>query len=45
MLTVLPPLPNVGFHLLITVLGANVALCSKEKLDVLFCCTQDRGKF
>jgi hypothetical protein len=45
MLTVNPPLPNIGFHLLVTVLGANMALCSEEELDILLCCTQDRGKF
>jgi hypothetical protein len=45
MLTVLPPFPNVRFHLLVTVLGANVALCGEEKLNVLLCCTKDRGKF
>ena len=35
----LPPLPDVGLHLLITVLGANVALCSERELDVLLRCT------
>ncbi len=41
-LTVSPPLPDVGFHLLIAVFCANVALGSKEKLDLLLGRTQDR---
>jgi len=43
--TVLPPLPNVGFHLLVTVFGANMALRSEEELDILLCCTEGSGKF
>ena len=44
-LTILSPLPDIGLHLLVTVLRANVALCSEEELNVLLRCTQNRGKF
>ena len=44
-LTVLSPLPDIGLHLLVTVLRANMALCSEEELDILPRCTQNRGKF
>lgn len=44
-LTVGPPLPDVGKHLLVAVLAANVRLGSEEKLDLLIGGTENGGEF
>ena len=44
-LTVGPPLPDVGKHLLVAVLAANVRLGGEEKLDFLIGGTEDGGEF
>jgi hypothetical protein len=33
--------PDVGFHMLVAVFCANVALCSQQVLYLLLCCTQN----
>ena len=44
-LTVGPPLPDVGKHLLVAVLGADVALGREEELDLLVGGSEDGGEF
>ena len=43
--TVVPPLPNIRLHLLVAVLGADVALRREEKLDLLIGGGEDRREF
>ena len=44
-LTVGPPLPDVGEHLLVAILAANVRLSREEELNLLLGGTEDGGKF
>jgi len=43
--TVSSSLPNIGKHLLVAVLAANVGLRGQEELDLLIGCAEDRGEF
>lgn len=44
-LTVGPPLPDVGQHLLVAVLAADVRLSRQEELDLLIGSTKDGREF
>ena len=44
-LTVGPPLPDVGKHLLVAVLAADVRLGRQEELDLLIGSREDGGEF
>jgi hypothetical protein len=43
--TVSAALPDVVEHLLVNILGTNMALGSKEELDILLSCAKDRREF
>lgn len=44
-LTVRPPLPDVGEHLLVAVLAADVRLSREEELDLLIGGGENGGEF